>query len=113
MNAGKPTTNRAARSGRKGFRPWLIQSLFSYTQTANDFPVTVGVLASQIIKQSSPLTHQFQQTSSGMVVLCVRLEMILEAFNPARKQGNLDFRRTGVGCVRLVLTDYLNLSFLS
>jgi hypothetical protein len=39
--------------------------------------------------------------------------MILEAVDPSREQGNLDFRRAGVRCVRLVLTDYLNLSFFS
>jgi hypothetical protein len=92
---------------------WLIQSLFSNTQTVDDFPVALGVLASQIVKQSPPLTDQLQQTSPGMIVLPMCLEVIREAVDSPREQCDLDFWRAGVGYVSLVLTNYLNLSFLS
>lgn len=36
----------------------LIWSLFSYTQSTDDVTVPVGILASQVVKQASPLAHQ-------------------------------------------------------
>jgi hypothetical protein len=38
----------------------LRWSLFSYTQTVDDFSVTVGVLSPQIVQQTPPLTDQLQ-----------------------------------------------------
>jgi hypothetical protein len=53
----------------------LRLSLFSYTQTVDDFSVTVGVLTPQIIQQAPPLLDQLQQTTPRMVVLDMSFEV--------------------------------------
>ena len=90
----------------------LRLSLFSYTQTVDDFSVTVGVLPPQIIQQAATLTYHLQQTSPRMVVLDVGFEVIHQAVDPLREQRDLNFRRAGVSRVRFVLTDRFGLCFL-
>jgi len=48
-----------------------------------------------------------------MIVFDVSFEVLHEAVDTLREQGNLNFRRAGVCRVRPVLTDSFGLSFLS
>jgi len=48
-----------------------------------------------------------------MIIFDVTFEVLHEAVNTLREQGDLNFRRAGVFRVRPVLTDSFDLSFLS
>jgi len=48
-----------------------------------------------------------------MIIFDMSFEVLHEAVDALREQGNLNFRRTGVFRVRPILTDSFGLSFLS
>jgi hypothetical protein len=53
----------------------------------------------------TPLTHQFQQPSAGMVVLLVGLEMFRQRVDAVAQNGHLDFRRTRIFFMQPKLID--------
>ncbi|CCV03230.1 hypothetical protein MESS2_1030087 [Mesorhizobium metallidurans STM 2683] len=59
------------------------------------------ILALEIIKQAAALGDESEQTTAGMVILLVVLEMIGQVLDALGKDGHLDFRRPGIalgGC---------------
>jgi hypothetical protein len=89
----------------------LVHDLFSYTQTIDDFAVTVGILAIQIIQQSPTLTDHLQQTSPGVIILPVHFEVLSEVIDALRQQSDLNLRRACVSRMLSVLFNYLPFSF--
>jgi len=51
------------------------------------------------------LTHEFQESTPRMMILCVGFEMLGEVTDSVTQEGNLDLRRARVGSVQLVIFD--------
>src|SRR3954470_14002567 len=71
------------------------------TSAANAQPldqrlVTRFVDTSEVIEQLATLGHELEQSTPGMVILDVGLEMLGEAGNALREDRHLHLRRTGV-----------------
>jgi hypothetical protein len=88
-------------------------SLFSYTQTTDDFAVMVGVSPAQVVQQTATLAYEFQQATSRVIVFCVCLEMLGQAVDTMGQQRYLNFWRTRIRRMLFVLADYVPLGFLS
>lgn len=87
--------------------------LFPEAELRNEVPVLVLILAFQVFKKPSSLTHKLEQTAAGSVVLGVGLEMVGQHFNAVGKEGDLNLRRSGVLVILAVLAnDCLNLVLL-
>jgi hypothetical protein len=63
--------------------------LLAYTQFLDQGSVFLNVFVLEIVEQTSPLTNQFQQSLTGMVILLADLEMLGEILDPSGQQGNL------------------------
>lgn len=70
--------------------------LLSDSQSADQILVAAKVGPLQIIQESPPLTDHFEQTTTGMVILLVSLQVFGQIADPLAQEGNLDFRRAGV-----------------
>jgi hypothetical protein len=66
------------------------ENLPTNTETADDLSIAVDVFLDQIIEQSSSFPNQFQQTTPGVMILLMGLEMFREVLDPFRDNGNLD-----------------------
>src|SRR5262245_42055616 len=83
--------------------PPLIFQLFSQAKTVDQVVITIDVTTFQIIKKTAALADQLQQSAARMIILLVSLEMISQFINALGQQRDLNFRRAGIGAVRLVL----------
>jgi len=75
------------------------------TELLEQSAVAIHVLVPEIVKQAAALAHDLEQTTAGMVILTVGLEVLLEASDPLREEGNLNLGRTSVAIAALVLGD--------
>jgi len=82
--------------------------LFSQTKTLNNLSVPFNILIFQIVQKSPPLTDQLQQAPTGMMVLFVDLEMIRQVFNSCTQKRNLDFGRSRILLVQLIIPDNIS-----
>jgi hypothetical protein len=83
----------------------LMLRLLTQTKTPDYRTVALDIPVLHIIEESASLADQLQQTTSGMMVLLVRLEMERQVLYPGAKQGNLHLRRTGIVVMQLVIVD--------
>src|SRR5574343_363323 len=86
------------KSGRE-FRAalsWLRSGLFAQTETGDQGAIALDVLALQVVEQLAALGNQAQQTTAGVMILGVLLEVWGQVVDASGQQRNLDFRRTGV-----------------
>src|SRR6516162_2748670 len=68
--------------------------------------VTRFIDAVEVIEQLATLGHELEQSTPGMIVLDVGLEMLGEAVDALREDRHLHFRRTGIaGLGRVGLDD--------
>src|SRR5690606_10696233 len=79
--------------------------LTTQTQTTDQGAVTSSVLALQVIQQLAALVDHADQTTTGVVVLAVGLEVVLQLVDVGGQQCNLHFRRTGIAFSLLVLVN--------
>jgi hypothetical protein len=84
--------------------------LFSQAKSLDQGPVTFDVFVLQISQEAPALSHQLDQSSTGMMVLGMDLKMIRQVTDTLAQDGHLHFRRTGVGVMQPVAID--NLLFL-
>jgi hypothetical protein len=81
--------------------------LFSQAKLLDQSPITVDVFVFQVVQEAAPLTHQLDQSPTGMMVLGMDLEMIRQVSDALAQDGYLNFRGAGVGVVQPVAIDYL------
>jgi len=81
--------------------------LTANAQTLNQVLVPFGVTAFQVFQKATPACDHRQQSTAGMMVLAVRLEMILELLDALAENRYLDFRRTDVCFMNAILRYYL------
>jgi hypothetical protein len=84
-----------------------ISRLFAYAQAADQIGVPIGILALQVIQEPAALPDKLEETASRVVVLRVGLEVLGEVSDSFAENGDLNFRRSGVGVVRTVRSDEL------
>jgi hypothetical protein len=76
------------------------------TQARYQCLVALGLSLFQVLQQATPLGDHRQQTLPGVVVLCVRLEVILKLEDSLAQKGNLYFGRPDIFVVTPVIPDY-------
>jgi hypothetical protein len=70
--------------------------LAAQAETADQRLVARCVHALDIVKKTTALRNQLQKTATRMIVILVALEVFGEVGDTLGKNGNLNFRRTGV-----------------
>ena len=79
--------------------------LSSQAQGLNDGSIPFHVIVFDIIQESATPAHHHQQTSSGVMVFFVDLEMLRQIGDAMRQQSDLHFRGAGVAFVRFETVD--------
>jgi hypothetical protein len=70
----------------------LVEVLLTYAEALDEIGVTLGILALEVIEQTPTLAHQLQQPPTGVVILCVDLEMLGEIVDALAEERDLDLR---------------------
>ncbi|SPO57569.1 protein of unknown function [Pseudomonas sp. JV551A1] len=85
--------------------------LATQTQATDQGAVTSGVFALQVIQQLTTLVDHTDQTTTGVVVFVVGLEVALQLVDVGGQQSNLHFRATGIAGGLLVFGNDLSFFF--
>ena len=67
--------------------------------------VTLNVFLLQVVQQAATLVNHADQTTTGVVIVDVSLEVRLQTFDVSGQQSNLNFRGTSVVFATGVLGD--------
>ena len=102
-------TTKAASQGSE--TPPTISNLLSQAETTDQFVVAIDLDALQIIQQAAALADQLEQAAARVIVFLMRLEMIGEFVDALGQERHLNFRRTGIRSVCLVLRNNVQFSF--
>ena len=80
---------------------------FRVTQTVNgeDPAITLDVVLANVVEKPATLTDHHEQTTASVVVVLVVLEVVVEIGDPRGEDGDLHFRRSGIGIARAVRGD--------
>ena len=84
--------------------------LLADAELLNNGFVALGVVGFKVIEQAATLAHQHQKPAPGSMIFLVRLKVLGQAADAFAKDGNLNFRTTGIAFMRAVEAD--NLLFL-
>lgn len=74
----------------------LNQGLASQAVTGDRGAITLDIVFAEIRKQSTPPSHQLQQSTPGVMILAMRAEVRGEPVDAFGQQRDLDLRRSGV-----------------
>jgi hypothetical protein len=86
---------------------WLATN----TETTNKGAVTLNVTVLHVIEQTTALSNELHEATSGVVITFVHLQVLGEMRDTVRQNRDLNFGRAGVLVVMLVvLNDLLLLS---
>src|SRR5690554_4529486 len=88
-----------SRSSRQVVRP----DLATQTKTLDQLKVTIAILLTEIVQQLTTLVYHPDKTTTGMVILIVDLEVILQLVDVGAQQCNLHFRGTSVTFSLLII----------
>jgi hypothetical protein len=80
-----------------------LEHLTSNAQTLNQVLVPFRVTAFQVFQKATPARDHRQQSTAGMMIFAMRLEMILQLLDTVAEDGYLDFWRTDVSFVNSIL----------
>ena len=70
--------------------------LFAQSEALNQRLIPLHVFASQIGQMAATLAHKLQQTSAGMLIMFVGLQVLDQLIDAFGQQGHLHFGRAGV-----------------
>src|SRR5215510_6781141 len=95
------TQRQRAATGR------AVRKLAANTQPLDQRPVTPLVGTGEIIEQLATLRYELKQSTPGMIILDVTLEVLGQIVDAFRKNGHLHLRRSSVaGLGRIGLDDF-------
>ena len=98
----------------QGIRPWTIcaarciggnavwipertgTTLLAKPKPSDRRAIPLDVLARQIRQQTTPLSHQLEQSAPGVEVVLVLAEVIGQPVDPLGEESDLNLRRTGI-----------------
>src|SRR5438093_10917641 len=86
------------------------QKLAANTQPLDQRLVTPLVGTGEIIEQLATLGHELEQSTPGMIVLDVTLEVLGQIVDAFRKNGHLHLRRSSVAGLRPLGLAHLRLA---
>src|SRR5687768_13106951 len=90
--------------------PRSVLGLATQAEFLDQGLVALAILLLQIVEQAAAAVHELEQATAAVVVFLVGLEVAAELFDAGGDQGDLDFRRTGVGGTALVVfNDFLGI----
>lgn len=81
--------------GAQGSPPPKTQ-LLAQSQLFDESAVTLNICALEVVQQVAALADELEQTTAGVEVLLVFLEVPGEAFNAGGEQSHQNFRGAGV-----------------
>lgn len=90
----------------------FFRDLSSQTELGDDGTIPFDVVLLEVTEEVASVTDHLVQTAAAVVVLLVVLEVFGKRVDAEGQDCNLDFRRTGVAFVYLVLFDKSLLLFL-
>ena len=89
-----------------------VDRLATNAETADQLAITLHIAALHVIEQATTLADELHESAASVVITLVNLEVLGEVRDPVRQDRDLDFGRTGVRSVSLVvLNDLLLLSY--
>ena len=97
---------------QKGEPPFRLLQLLSDVELFDDRTVAVDVYFGQVVQQASSLTNQFQQTTSGVMVMFVLFQVLGQMVDSLGQDSDLYLGRTGIGLVQSVLSNDFLFSLL-
>jgi hypothetical protein len=81
--------------------------LATNTETTYQSAIALDISALHIIEQTATLTNELHESTTGVMITLVYLEVLGEMSNPVRQDCDLDFGRAGVCRVSLIVLDDL------
>jgi len=79
--------------------------LFADAELLNDVFVRLGIVALEVVEQTTTSADHHEKTATGRVVLLMGLEMFGQFADPFTQDCNLHLRATGVRGMRAILAD--------
>jgi len=73
---------------------------------------TTVILSAKVCQQSAALPNEFQQSTAGAVIVRVGAQVLGKLLDSPGENGDLDFRRTGIGIVPGIVRDQFCFVFL-
>ena len=105
MDRSTRTVTFAARLG-------IVRDLSSQTELCDDGAIAFDVVLLEVTEEVTSVTDHLIQAATAVVILLVLLQVLGERVDTEGQDRDLDFRRTGVAFVNLVLFDKSLLLFL-
>ena len=90
----------------------MLTGLLAQAKLCTDLAVALYVGLLQIVQKATALTNHEQQAATGMMVLLVGRQVLVEVIDALGEQSNLHFGGTGVALVTGVFLDDLVLAIL-
>ena len=81
------------------------QELLADPEFADHGLITLRIVFLEVVKQAATLADQHEKSAARTVVFLVRLEVLRQLANPFAEQSDLNFRATGIACMRAVLVN--------
>lgn len=75
-------------------------------EAADQLTVASDIFARKVLQQPSALSYHRKESSSGVIVMLVVCEVILQSVDPCGQEGNLHFWRSSISLTGLILSDY-------
>src|SRR5271165_3392795 len=105
----QPTCRRARLNvqppGRRAGRRCCGRALAADAEAPDDGPVPLDVVLADVVEEPAAVPDELHQTSPGVVVPLVHLEVLGQVRDAVGQQRDLHLRRPGVGVVETVLVD--------
>jgi hypothetical protein len=70
--------------------------LFTQPELLNQSAIPVDIFLLKVIQKTSPLSHQLNQASAGVVVFGVNLKMVGQVTDPLAQNGHLNLSGAGI-----------------
>jgi hypothetical protein len=83
----------------------LILELVPETQFLDDLPVSVDIRTPQVIQEAFTTSDHLEESTTAVVVLLVKVEVISQIVDLLGEQGDLNAGRASVGLMRPVFLD--------
>ena len=65
--------------------------LLAEAKPGDDFAIAIDVSTVEVAKLASALAYEHQQTTAGVIIVLMRLQMRCEVLDPFRQNGHLHF----------------------
>jgi hypothetical protein len=96
---------RFSRHANTNYQLHCELELFADAEFLNDVFVRLGIVALEVIKQTTTSADHHEKTATGRVVLRMGLEMFGQFADSFAQDCNLNLRATGVRRMRTILAD--------